>query len=152
MPEFSVPTQLPDWVKDHVTRYLESAGTDGHMWDSTIAGGPGPIPTLLLATTGRRAGQAHTVPLIYSKTEGGFVVIASRGGTPQHPDWYLNLVADPNVSIRVATDVYEATARTASPDERGVLWQQMAEIYPPYNDYQARTEREIPVIILEPVQ
>ena len=152
MPEFSVPTQLPDWIKDHVTRYLESAGTDGHMWDSTFAGGPGPIPTLLLATTRRRTGQAHTVPLIYAKTEGGFVVVASRGGTPQHPDWYLNLVADPNVSIRVATDVYDATARTASPDERDALWRQMAEIFPPYNDYQARTDREIPVVILEPVQ
>ncbi len=152
MPEFSVPTQLPDWVKDHVTRYLESDGTDGHMWDSAFAGGPGPISTLLLATTGRRTRQARTVPLIYSKTEGGFVVIASRGGTPQHPDWYLNLVADPNVSIRVGTDVYDATARTASPDERGALWQRMAEVYPPYNDYQARTEREIPVVILEPVQ
>ncbi len=94
MPEFSVRTQLPDWIKDHVTRYLESGGSDGHMWDSAFAGGPGPIPTLLLATTGRRTGQGHTVPLIYSKTEGGFVVIASRGGTPQHPDWYRNLVAD----------------------------------------------------------
>ena len=152
MPEFSVPTHLPDWVKNHVSRYLESGGTDGHMWDSTIAGGPGPIPTLLLATTGRSTGQARTVPLIYSKTEGGFVVIASRGGTPQHPEWYRNLVADPNVSIRVATNVYDATARTASPDERGALWQEMAAIYPPYNDYQARTEREIPVVILEPAQ
>ena len=152
MPEFSVPTHLPDWVKNHVSRYLESGGSDGHMWDSAIAGGPGPIPTLLLATTGRSTRQARTVPLIYSKTEGGFVVIASRGGAPQHPDWYLNLVADPKVSIRVATDVYDATARTASRDERSALWQQMAKIYPPYNDYQARTEREIPVVILEPVQ
>jgi proline iminopeptidase len=151
MPEFSVPTHLPDWIKSHVTRYLESGGTDGHMFDSTVVGGPGPIPALLLATTGRRTGQARTVPLIYSETEGGFVVVASRAGTPQHPDWYLNLVADPNVSIRVGTDVYDATARTASADERGALWQQMAEIYPPYNDYQARTQREIPVVILEPV-
>ncbi|MCH7862335.1 MAG: nitroreductase family deazaflavin-dependent oxidoreductase, partial [Proteobacteria bacterium] len=71
----------PDWVKNHVTLYLESGGTDGHMWDSAIAGGPGPIPTLLLAASGRKTGEAHTVPLIYSKTEGGFVVIASRAGT-----------------------------------------------------------------------
>ncbi len=152
MPEFSVPTHFPDWIKNHVARYLESGGTDGHMWDSTVVGGSGPLPTLRLATTGRKTGQARTVPLIYSKTEGGFVVIASRGGTPQHPDWYLNLVADPNVSIRVATDVYDATARTASPGERAALWQQMAEIYPPYNDYQARTKREIPVVILKTAQ
>ncbi len=152
MPEFSVPTQLPDWIKNHVERYLESGGKDGHMWDSSIAGGPGPIPTLLLATTGRKTGQARTVPLIYSKTDGGFVVVASRGGSPQHPYWYLNLVADPKVSIRVATEVYEATARTASPDEREALWRQMAEIYPPYDAYQARAKREIPVVILELVQ
>jgi proline iminopeptidase len=151
MPEFSVPTHLPDWIKGHVARYLESGGTDGHMWDSTVAGGPGPLPSLLLATTGRKTGRARTVPLIYAETEGGFVVVASRGGSPQHPDWYLNLVADPNVSIRVATEVYDATARTASPDERGALWQRMAEIYPPYNDYQSRTEREIPIVILVPV-
>jgi len=150
MPEFTVPIHLPDWVKDHVTRYLESGGADGHMWDSTIAGGPGPIPTLLLATN-KRSGGSHTVPLIYSETDGGFVVVASRGGTPEHPDWYKNLVADPNVSIRVATEVHDATARTATPEERAVLWKQMAELYPPYDAYQTRTEREIPVVILEPV-
>jgi deazaflavin-dependent oxidoreductase (nitroreductase family) len=152
MPEFSVPTQLPDWIKDHVKRYLDSGGADGHMWDSTFAGGPGPIPTLLLATTGRRSGKSHTTPLIYSKADdGGFVVVASRGGTPDHPDWYKNLVADPNVSIRVATEVFDATARTASPQERAVLWKRMAEIYPPYDAYQSRAEREIPVVILAPV-
>ncbi len=149
MPELTISTDLPAWIKDHVTRYIESEGKDGHMWDSSIAGGPGPIPTLLLATTGKRTGQSRTTPLIYAKTEGGYVVIASRGGSPQHPGWYFNLDADPNVTIRVATDVYNAKARTAGPDERDALWQQMAEIYPPYNDYQARADRQIPVVVLE---
>lgn len=150
MPEFSVPTHLPDWIKNHVALYLEKP-TEGHMWDSSIAGGKGTIPTLLLATTGKRSGQSRTVPLIYSKTNGSFVVIASRGGSPTHPDWYLNLSANPDVSIKVATEEYDAKARTAAPEEREKLWQQMAEIYPPYNDYQARAGREIPVVVIDPV-
>jgi deazaflavin-dependent oxidoreductase (nitroreductase family) len=149
MPEITIPTPLPEWIKAHATRYIESEGKDGHMWDSSIAGGPGPIPTLLLATTGKRSGEPRTVPLIYTKTDGGYVVIASRGGSAQHPDWYFNLDADPNVTIRVATDVFDAKARTAGPDERDTLWQQMAEIYPPYNDYQARAGRQIPVVVIE---
>lgn len=151
MPEITIPTHLPDWTKEHATRYIESEGKDGHMWDSSFAGGPGPIPTLLLATTGRRSGESRTTPLIYTKTDGAYVVIASRGGSPQHPDWYFNLDADPNVTIRVATDVYDAKARTAGPDERDALWRQMAEVYPPYNDYQARADRQIPVVVLEVV-
>ncbi len=151
MPEITVPTHMPDWVKQHVTRYIESEGKDGHMWDSSVAGGPGPIPTLLLATTGRRSGEPRTVPLIYTKTGGGYVVIASRGGSPQHPDWYFNLAADSSVRIRVATEVYDAKARTAGPDEREALWRQMSEVYPPYNDYQARADRQIPVVVIEPV-
>ncbi|MEX0800024.1 MAG: nitroreductase family deazaflavin-dependent oxidoreductase [Dehalococcoidia bacterium] len=151
MHEFSIPTHMPDWIKDHVARYLESDGADGHMWDSSIAGGKGMIPTLLLATTGRKSGAAQTRPLIYSKTEGGYVVIASRGGTPQHPDWYLNLVGNPDVSIKVAADAYEAKARAATGDEREALWAQMAELYPPYNLYQQRTERQIPVVVIEPI-
>lgn len=141
---------MPDWIKNHVALYLENP-TGGHMWDSSIAGGKGRIPTLLLATTGKRSGQARTVPLIYSKTNGNFVVIASRGGSPAHPDWYVNLVANPDVSIKVAAEEYDAKARTAAGAEREVLWQQMAELYPPYDAYQQRAERVIPVVVLEPV-
>jgi deazaflavin-dependent oxidoreductase (nitroreductase family) len=152
MPKFSVPTHMPDWITSHVTLYLESEGKDGHMWDSSIGGGKGLVPTLLIATTGKRSGQDRTIPLIYSKTDGGYVVIASRGGSPQHPDWYFNLDADPDVTIRVATEVYDAKARTAGSAERDALWQQMAEIYPPYNEYQERAGgRTIPVVVLDPV-
>jgi deazaflavin-dependent oxidoreductase (nitroreductase family) len=150
MPEFSVPTHMPDWIKNHVALYLENPA-EGHMWDSSVAGGKGPVPTLLLATTGKRSGKARTVPLIYSKTDGNFVVIASRGGSPTHPDWYLNLTANPDVSIKVVDDEYDAKARSATGAEREALWQQMAELYPPYNAYQQRAGREIPVVVLEPV-
>jgi len=152
MPEFSVPTQLPDWIKDHAALYIKSEGKEGHMWDSSIAGGPGPIAALLLATTGRRSGDSRTVPLIYGESDGNYIVIASRGGSKDHPDWYKNLTANPDVSIRVATDVFDAAARTAEGDEREALWQKMSEIFPPYNSYQERTDRQIPVVVLEPVK
>ena len=150
MPEFSVPTQLPDWIKDHAALYIKSEGKEGHMWDSSIAGGPGPIASLLLATTGRRSGDSRTVPLIYGEADGRYIVIASRGGSKDHPDWYKNLTATPGVTVRVATDVFDALARTAEGDEREALWQKMAEIFPPYNSYQERTDRQIPVVVLEP--
>ncbi|RLC57735.1 MAG: nitroreductase family deazaflavin-dependent oxidoreductase [Chloroflexi bacterium] len=151
MPEFSVPTQLPDWIKDHAALYIKSEGKEGHMWDSSIAGGPGPIASLLLATTGRRSGDSRTVPLIYGEADGNYIVIASRGGSKDHPDWYKNLTANPDVSVRVATDVFDAVARTAEGDEREALWQKMSEIFPPYNSYQSRTDRQIPVVVLAPV-
>ena len=152
MPEFSVPTQLPDWIKDHVTLYLESEGKEGQMWDSSIGGGPGLIATLLLATTGRRSGEARTVPLIYGEADGSYVVVASRGGSRDNPDWYKNLNANPDVSIRVATLVVDAVARTAEGEEREALWQKMSKIFPPYNAYQERTERQIPVVVIEPAK
>lgn len=151
MPEFSVPTQLPDWIKNHVALYLESEGKEGQMWDSSIAGGSGEIATLLLATTRRKGGGSHTVPLIYGEAGESYVVVASRGGSKDDPDWYKNLAADPDVSVRVATNVFDAVARTAEGEEREALWAKMAGIFPPYNSYQERTDRQIPVVVLEPV-
>jgi deazaflavin-dependent oxidoreductase (nitroreductase family) len=147
----SAPTQLPDWIRDHVRRYRESNGADGHMWDSKVAGGPGPVPTLLLTTTGRRSKRRQTLPLIYGKTPSGYAIVASKGGAPSHPAWFLNLRDDPNVDVQVAADQLRARARVASGAERAALWKQMAAIYPPYDDYQRRTKREIPVVVLEPI-
>ncbi len=151
MSEFSVPTHLPDWIQSHVRRYLESEGADGHMWDSTIVGGSGLVPALLLVTTGRRSGNSLTIPLIYGEADGRYVIIASKGGAPAHPAWYLNLVAHPEVSVQVAAERFRAVARTATGTERDALWKQMVGIYAPYTEYQARTEREIPVVVLERV-
>jgi proline iminopeptidase len=77
------------------------------------------------------------------------VIVASKGGAPAHPAWYVNLRAQPEVDVQVAADRFRARARTATGAERAALWKQMAEIYPPYNDYQKRTQREIPVVVLE---
>jgi deazaflavin-dependent oxidoreductase (nitroreductase family) len=147
----STPRELPDWIRDHLRRYRESDGADGHMWDSKVAGGPGPVPTLLLTTTGRKSRRPLTLPLIYGKSDGGYVIIASKGGAPAHPAWFLNLRDDPTVDVQVVAQKFKARARVASGAERAALWKQLAAIYPPYNDYQKRTEREIPVVVLEPI-
>lgn len=143
-------SDLPKWIADHLQRYLDTDGADGHLWDSAPVGGPGPIPTLLLTTTGRRSGKPIVMPLIYGEAGGNYVVVASKGGAPKHPGWYLNLAAHPDVEVQILARRFQATARTASGAERAELWKQMAAIYPPYNDYQARTDREIPVVVLEP--
>jgi deazaflavin-dependent oxidoreductase (nitroreductase family) len=138
-------------IQEHRRLYLEGDGAAAHMWDSSYAGGPGPIPTLLLTTTGRKSGEPRPQPLIYGKADAGYVVVASKGGAPTHPAWLLNLQANPDVDVQVATEKFRARARVASDDERPELWKLMAGIYPPYDDYQARTARKIPVVVLEPV-
>jgi len=151
MSTVKVPANLPQWIGEHLRRYVESDGADGHLWDTTAVGGPGPVPTLLLTTAGRRSGQPITMPLIYGEVGGKYVVVASKGGAPTHPGWYLNLVAQPAVEVQVRADRFRAAARTATGEERARLWQTMAAIYPPYNAYQAKTQREIPVVVLERV-
>jgi deazaflavin-dependent oxidoreductase (nitroreductase family) len=142
-----IPSALPDFIRDHLRRYLETDGADGHWW--TPPGGKA-VPTLLLTTTGRKSKQRQILPLIYGKTGNGYVIVASKGGAPAHPAWYLNLRANPEVKVQVAAEKFDARARTASGAERAALWKQMAEVFPPYDDYQRRTQREIPVVVLEP--
>ena len=133
----------PGWQAEHARRYLETNGEDGHIWEG--------VPTLLLTTTGRRSGKPYTTPLIYGEDRGRYLVVASRGGAPEHPQWYRNLVAQPEVGVQVRADRFRARARTASADERPALWKLMASIWPAYDEYQTRTTREIPVVILERV-
>ena len=147
--EKEIPRDLPEWIRGHLERYLATDGADGHMWDATAFGGSGKIPTLLLTTMGRRSGSRKPLPLIYGEADGAYVIVASKGGAPEHPGWYLNLVAEPQVGVQLLADRFSARARTATGDERSRLWDQMTRIYPPYNDYQTKTEREIPVIVLE---
>ena len=134
--------KLPDWMADHMRRYVETDGKDGHLWRG--------IPTLLLTTQGRRSGEARMLPLIYGSEGESYVVVASKGGAPAHPFWYRNLVAQPRVQAQVEARKFTATARTAQGEERAALWSKMKDVFGPYEDYQARTEREIPVVVLEP--
>ena len=128
--------------QEHVERYRATDGEEGYIWrrETTI---------LLLTTKGRRSGDERTTPLIFREVDGSYVIVASKGGTPEHPDWYANLQSDPHATVQVKGDVFEATARTAGPDERGRLWKLMAEVWPDYDAYQEKTDREIPVVLLE---
>lgn len=144
-----IPEFLPDWIKNHIELYLTDPEA-AHMWDSGVAGGPGPLPTLLLISKGRKSGEEKMLPLIYKKVGDAYVIIASKGGAPAHPAWYLNLVAEPHCQIRVGKENMAVTARDASGTEREDLWGQLAEVYPPYNDYQKTAgDRTIPVVVLE---
>jgi deazaflavin-dependent oxidoreductase (nitroreductase family) len=146
----SIPDSLPGWVKDHIELYLAD-GEAAHLWDASLGGGEGMLTTLLLTTTGRKSGRAVMIPLIYRPTgDGGYCVIASKGGAPAHPAWFLNLEADPKVRVKVANDEFGATARVAEGAERERLWNAMVEYYAPYTDYQQSTERRIPVVVLDP--
>ena len=130
------------WVRDHIREYVESNGRKGHLWRG--------VHTLLLTTRGRKTGKLHRTALIYGRDGKNFLIVASNGGAPKHPNWYQNLVVDPKVEIQVGADTYIANARTATKEEKPRLWKIMAEIFPNYMDYQAKTNREIPVVILEP--
>jgi deazaflavin-dependent oxidoreductase (nitroreductase family) len=138
------------WIDDHRELYLKD-GQAGHMWDSTVVGGPGPVPTLLLTTRGRKSGQPRIMPLIYGKVDEGYVIVASKGGAPAHPDWYFNLEAHPEVEVQVADQTFKARAETVSGPRRAELWQLMLPIWPPYAEYQQKTEREIPLVLLRPL-
>lgn len=127
--------------REHVERYQETDGEVGHDWEGTT--------TLLLTTTGEKTGQQRTTPLIYREYGDGYTVIASKGGADEPPQWYRNLQADPNVEVQVWGDRFKARARTATPEEKPKLWAAMAETWPAYDDYQRKTEREIPVVVLE---
>ena len=140
---------MPDWMASHARSYLETDGAEGHLWDSSSIGGPGPVPCLLLFTKGRKTGKTRLLPLIYGDTDAGVVVIASKGGAPTHPVWFLNLEAHPEVEVQVKGDRFRARARVAAGEERTRLWNEMVAIYAPYTEYQDRTEREIPVVVLD---
>lgn len=137
-----------DWAREHVDRYRASNGADGHIWGGLAA--EGSYPCLLLTTTGRKSRMPRTTPLIYGRDGENYTVIASQGGRPAHPAWYLNLVANPKVEVQVGADIFSAVARSAVDDERQRLWRVMTDVYPLYDDYQAKvsTVREIPLVIL----
>ncbi|MEU7739450.1 nitroreductase family deazaflavin-dependent oxidoreductase [Nonomuraea sp. NPDC049158] len=130
-----------DWVADHIRRYVETDGRDGHLYQEW--------PTLLLSTRGRKSGKLRRTALIYGQDGDRYLLVASNGGSDSHPAWYLNLVADPEVTVQVLADVFSARARTVTGAERSSLWRIMASVFPLYDDYQSKAEREIPLVILE---
>jgi deazaflavin-dependent oxidoreductase (nitroreductase family) len=141
--------ELPGWIADHLRAYNESGGREGHLWDSSAAGGKGLLPCLLLHCVGRRSGRAMVHPLIYGRDGDAYVIVGSKGGAETQPGWYFNLLAQPNVTIQVGTEEFQICARVIEGEERKRVWDQMVEIFPPYTDYQAKTQREIPIFMLE---
>jgi F420H(2)-dependent quinone reductase len=131
------------WVAKQISAYVASDGEHG----STQRG----APLLLLTTRGRKSGRWRRTALIFGQVGDNYLVVASMGGAPKHPSWYLNLTAHPEVHLQVYDRKFAATARTASAEEKPTLWQTMVEIWPDYANYQVKTDREIPVVVLEPI-
>jgi deazaflavin-dependent oxidoreductase (nitroreductase family) len=127
---------------DHVKAYLESDGEVGYLWNGATS--------LLLTTTGRKSGEPRTSALIFAKDGDDYLVVASMGGAPTHPSWYLNLTANPQAEVQVKGEHVPVTARTASDDEKPRLWKIVTEQWPNYDVYQTRTERVIPLVVLSP--
>ncbi len=130
------------WVAQHIDRYVRSGGKSGHRWSG--------VKTLLLTTRGRRTGNLRRTALIYGQDGDRYVVVASNGGKPHHPAWYLNLLTNPEVGVQVGTEQFTARARPATERERPQFWQQMTSIWPEYERWSTRTTRTIPVVIIEP--
>jgi deazaflavin-dependent oxidoreductase (nitroreductase family) len=135
------PPDLSLFGEEHIRQYLETGGEVGHLWNG--------VPTLVLTTTGRKSGESRQSAMIYGQDGGAFVVIASQGGAPTHPNWYLNLVDEPAVELHVGAEHFAARARTAEGAERDRLWKLMTSVWPNFDVYQTRTDRRIPVVVLE---
>jgi deazaflavin-dependent oxidoreductase (nitroreductase family) len=128
--------------QEHVDRYVATDGEEGHDWVNDA-------PVLILTTTGRRSGLTRSNALIYGRSGDDYLVVGSKGGAPSHPGWYVNLQADPAVMVQVKGDRFPARARTATKEEKPELWKIMTSVWPDYDEYQKKTEREIPVVVLE---
>ena len=129
---------------EHLRAYRETDGELGHDWKNGSS-------ILLLTTTGRHSGEERTTPLIYGRSGDDYLIVASKGGSPEPPAWYRNLSEQPEVDVQVLDDRFKARARTATAEEKPAMWQEMIGLWPPYDDYQRRTDREIPVVVLERV-
>ena len=152
MTESKKAPERPAWIAEHLARYIATDGEEGYWWDASFGGGKGMIPTLLLTTVGRKSGNALTMPLIFGQSGPDYIVVASKGGAPVHPAWYLNLQSNPDVRVQIKADKFEARANTATGGERDELWRKMVNIYAPYEQYQKKTDRQIPIVVLKRIK
>lgn len=136
------PPDLDLLGDEHVRRYQETDGKVGYIWNGA--------PVLLLTAIGRKSGKSRTTPLIHGRDGDDYLVVASMGGAPEHPQWYRNLLAHAAAQIQVRAEHIDVTARTAAEDEKSRLWKIMTELWPNYDVYQSRTDRVIPVVVLSP--
>jgi deazaflavin-dependent oxidoreductase (nitroreductase family) len=143
-PQQAVLDNPTGWVANHIRRYVESDGRKGHEWRTGVY-------TLLLTTRGRKSGNLRRTALIYGRDGDRYLVVASLGGAPRHPAWYLNLVEHPEVQVQAGADRFAARARTATAEEKPPHWRLMASIWPDYDRDQKNTSRDIPVVIQDRV-
>jgi deazaflavin-dependent oxidoreductase (nitroreductase family) len=143
-PDETIYDSPTGWVADHIDAYVSSDGERGHSWRGT--------ETLLLTTRGRKTGKLRRTALIYRRDGDRYVIVASKGGDANHPLWYLNLQAEPEVLLQVEADEITGHASTAVGEERERLWRHMTEVWPDYDEYQKSTDRQIPVVVIEPQQ
>jgi deazaflavin-dependent oxidoreductase (nitroreductase family) len=142
-----------NFVEEHLELYLSSGGAQGHIMGFAHVGVDGYLPSLLLATVGRRTGRRSIVPLIYGCWGGEWAVVGSKGGAEDHPAWYLNLQAQDEVVFQVATQAFRARWRSPQEGEQAALWDYMENLFPPYRQYRsAVTHRSIPLVLLQPVE
>ena len=136
---------MPDYSlfgDEHVRQYEASAGKVGHDWNGASV--------LILQTTGRKSRQTRKFPLIYGRDGADYVVVASKGGAPDHPGWYKNLLAHPDAKVQVRGELIAVTARTGAAEDKQRVWPVMTAQWPPYDEYQRKTARDIPVVLLRP--
>jgi proline iminopeptidase len=153
MSEAKLAPNMPQWMVDHTHQYLNSGGKEGHIYKVRREGVPEmDVPSLLLITTGRKSGEKYIFPLFYGDVGNSYLIIASKGGAPEHPGWYKNLLANPEAEVQVGTRKVRVKARTVSGDERKRLWAQALTFWPFYADYEKKAgSREIPVVVLDPI-
>jgi deazaflavin-dependent oxidoreductase (nitroreductase family) len=147
----TTPPDMYEWQEQHLHSYLRSGGAEGHLYDFGPINDEGYQPICLIKHVGRKTGRTLILPLIYGMVQGEIVIVASKGGAPAHPAWYLNIAAASSVEVQVATQAFHATWREPVDAERQRIWDQMVAIYPPYAKYQESTERLIPLVLMKPV-
>lgn len=143
---------MSDWMRKHLASYLESGGARGHIVDLSSVGGRVVTTHCLIKCRGRASGRTYVRPLIYGNVGGEIVVVASKGGADDHPEWYLNIAAAETIGLQIATQAFEATWREPEGEERHQVWEYMCQLYPPYVSYQQSTSRRIPLVMLTPVR
>jgi deazaflavin-dependent oxidoreductase (nitroreductase family) len=140
-PRSDIGTDISLLGDEHIAKYRETNGEIGYMWNGATA--------LLLTTKGRKSGEARTIAIIFKQVGDRYAIIASKGGSPTHPAWYLNILDDPHVTLQIKSEKFDGIARTAEGAERDELWAASLTQWPNYDVYQSRTDRKIPVVVVE---
>src|SRR6478735_12495482 len=145
----AIRAERGDWMKEHLTMYLDSGGAKGHIVDLSAVGGREMTTHCLIKYVGRKSGKTYIKPLIYGNVAGEIVIVASKGGADTNPEWYLNILASETIGVQIATQAFEATWREPKGEERHEVWAFMTHLFPPYLAYQRSTSRHIPVVMLK---